>query len=56
MSFTWILALCILCCDFLVYALFRWTYPDRGEEARGSGTPTASHLRHYSMHSAGKWR
>jgi hypothetical protein len=29
MSPTVLFALCILASDFLLYALFRWTYPDR---------------------------
>jgi hypothetical protein len=39
MSPTLLLALCILSCDFLLYALFRWTYPDRS--AKTTSRPRA---------------
>jgi hypothetical protein len=34
MSVTMLMALCILGCDLLLYALFAWTYPDRSGKSR----------------------
>jgi hypothetical protein len=42
MSFTWLMALCILGCDFLIYILYQWAF---GERRRTLMRRTASRRR-----------
>ena len=56
MSLTLFLALAILGCDFILYALFRWIYPDRGAKSARSPRYDEPAIDVYTMHRTPKPR
>jgi hypothetical protein len=56
MSPTLLLALCILSCDFLLYAFFRWTYPDRSAKTSSQSRSSKPAIDRYAMQRIPKLR